>query len=86
MKTFKKVLKVLAIIAAIAAAIAGIYFAVTKLIEKKKAKDAENIETMFAASENFDGDFLTEAVVEEAPAEEEAEEAPAEEEAEEAAE
>ncbi len=73
MKTFKKVLKVVAIIAAIAAAVAGIYFAVTKLIEKKKEKDAQNIETMFAASENFDGDFLTEVIVEEAPSEEAAE-------------
>lgn len=75
MDKIKKILKVLAIIAAVAAAIAGIYFAVTKLIEKKKAKDAENIDKMFAANESFDGEFLTETVVEEVPAEE----APAEE-------
>ena len=38
MKCFKKVLKVVGIIAAIAAAAAGIYFAITKIKEKKAAK------------------------------------------------
>ncbi len=69
METFKKILKVVAIITAVAAAVAGIYFAVTKLIEKKKLKDAENIEA-FVANNGLDGDFLTETVVEEVPAEE----------------
>lgn len=69
METFKKILKVVAIIAAVAAAIAGIYFAVTKLMEKKKLKDAQNIEA-FVANNGFDGDFLTETVVEEETAEE----------------
>ncbi len=38
MKCFKKVLKVIGIIAAIAAAVAGIYFAITKIKEKKAAQ------------------------------------------------
>lgn len=44
MACFKKVLKVVGIIAAIAAVAAGIYFAVTKIKEKKaaEANDEEN--------------------------------------------
>ena len=34
METFKKILKIVAIITAIVAAVAGIYLAVSKLIEK----------------------------------------------------
>lgn len=62
MDTFKKVLKVLAIIAAISAAIAGIYVAVTKLIEKKNAKDADNRENYVSCS-CFDADFVSESTV-----------------------
>ncbi|MBQ8029349.1 MAG: hypothetical protein IJ262_08110 [Clostridia bacterium] len=59
MDTFKKVLKVLAIIAAVSAAIAGVYVAVTKLIEKKNAKDADNRENYVSCS-CFDADFVSE--------------------------
>lgn len=62
MDTFKKVLKVLAIIAAVSAAIAGIYVAVTKLIEKKNAKDADNRENYVSCS-CFDADFVSESTV-----------------------
>lgn len=62
MDTFKKILKVFAIIAAIAAAIAGIYVAVTKLIEKKNAKDADNRENYVSCS-CFDADFVSESTV-----------------------
>lgn len=41
MKAFKKVLKVIGIIAAIAGAVAGIYFAVTKIMDRKKCCDGE---------------------------------------------
>ena len=41
MCTFKKVLKIIGIIAAVAGAIAGIYFAVTKIMECKKCSDSE---------------------------------------------
>lgn len=61
METFKKVLKVVAIISAIAAAIAGIYVAVTKLIEKKNAKDADSRENYVSCS-CFDADFISETV------------------------
>lgn len=37
MKCIKKVIKVVAIVLAVAAAIAGIYFAVKKFLDKKKA-------------------------------------------------
>ena len=41
MKCFKKILKIVGIIAAIAAVIAGIYFAITKIKEKKNAEANE---------------------------------------------
>jgi rRNA processing protein Gar1 len=41
MSTFTKVLKIIGIIAAVAGAAAGIYFAVTKILERKKDKDSE---------------------------------------------
>lgn len=62
MEKFKKVLKVLGVIAAIAAAIAGIYVAVTKLIDKKNAKDADNRENYVSCS-CFDKDFVSETTV-----------------------
>ena len=40
METFKKIAKVVAVIVAVAAAIAGIYIAVTKLMEKKKTSSS----------------------------------------------
>ncbi|MCM1363994.1 MAG: hypothetical protein NC122_02635 [Faecalibacterium sp.] len=62
MENFKKVLKVLAIISAVVAAIAGIYVAVTKLIEKKNAKDADSRENYVSCS-CFDADFISESTV-----------------------
>lgn len=62
MDTFKKILKVVAIISAIVAAIAGIYVAVTKLIEKKNAKIADSRENYVSCS-CFDADFISEATV-----------------------
>lgn len=59
METFKKIAKVVAIILAVAAAIAGIYFAVTKLIEKKKAKNADERENYVSCS-CMDADFISE--------------------------
>ncbi|MCR4926195.1 MAG: hypothetical protein K5917_07895 [Clostridiales bacterium] len=56
METFKKVLKVVAIIASIAAAAAGIYFAVTKLLEKKKL--AKENETFTFTNVENDLDFI----------------------------
>lgn len=41
MCTIKKVLKIIGIIAAIAGAVAGIYFAVTKIMDCKKCNDSE---------------------------------------------
>ncbi len=61
MEKFKKIAKVVAVIVAIAAVIAGIYFAVTKLIEKKKKKDADNREN-YVSCANFDADFISETV------------------------
>ena len=61
METFKKIAKVVAIIVAIAAAIAGIYIAVTKIIEKKKAKNADDREN-FVSCSCFDQDFISETV------------------------
>ncbi|MGN1418920.1 MAG: hypothetical protein ACI4W6_06305 [Acutalibacteraceae bacterium] len=61
MENFAKVAKVIAIISAVAAAIVGIYFAVTKLIEKKNAKDADNRENYVSCS-CFDADFISETV------------------------
>ncbi len=59
MEKFKKVVKVISIIAAVVGAIAGIYVAVTKLIEKKNAKDADNRENYVSCS-CFDKDFISE--------------------------
>lgn len=39
MATVKKIFKIVGIIAAIAAAVAGIYFAVTKFLDKKKSEE-----------------------------------------------
>ncbi len=61
METFKKIAKIVAIIVAVAAAIAGIYIAVTKIIEKKKAKNADDREN-FVSCSCFDADFISETV------------------------
>lgn len=61
MDTFKKILKAVAIITAIAAAVAGVYYAVTKLIEKKNAKDEDSKENYVSCS-CFDADFISETV------------------------
>lgn len=61
MEKFKKILKVVAIIVAIAAAIAGIYVAVTKIIEKKKIKNADDREN-FVSCSCEDVDFISETV------------------------
>ncbi len=61
METFKKIAKIVAIIVAVAAAIAGIYVAVTKIIEKKKAKNADDREN-FVSCSCFDADFISETV------------------------
>lgn len=63
METFKKALKIVAIVVAIAAAIAGIYVAVTKIIEKKKAKNADDrVNYVSCASLEGDYDFISETV------------------------
>ena len=59
MDTFKKILKIFTIIAAVSAAIAGIYVAITKLIEKKNAKNADSRENYVSCS-CFDADFISE--------------------------
>lgn len=63
METFKKIVKIVAIIVAIAAAIAGIYVAVTKIIEKKKAKNADD-RVNYVSCSDLDGeyDFISETV------------------------
>lgn len=61
METFKKIIKIVAIIAAVVAAIAGIYVAVTKIIEKKKAKNADDREN-FVSCSCYDADFISETV------------------------
>ena len=61
METFKKIAKIVAIIIAVVAAIAGIYIAVTKIIEKKKAKNADDREN-FVSCSCFDADFISETV------------------------
>ena len=61
METFKKIVKIIAIIAAIAAAVAGIYMAVTKIIEKKKIKNADEREN-YVSCASFDADFISETV------------------------
>lgn len=62
MDTIKKIVKVLAVIAAVAAAAYGIYVAVTKLIEKKNAKDEDSRENYVSCS-CFDADFISETAV-----------------------
>ena len=61
MEKFKKIVKIVAIIVAIAAAVAGIYVAVTKLIEKKKIKNADDRENLVSCSCE-DVDFISETV------------------------
>lgn len=61
METFKKIAKIVAIIVAVVAVIAGIYVAVTKLIEKKKAKNADDREN-YVSCADFDADFISETV------------------------
>lgn len=61
METFKKILKIVAIVVAVAAAIAGIYIAVTKIIEKKKIKNADDREN-FVSCSCEDVDFISETV------------------------
>ena len=61
MDTFKKIFKIFAIIAAVSTAIAGVYVAVTKLIEKKNAKNADSRENYVSCS-CFDADFVSETV------------------------
>ena len=61
METFKKVAKIVAIVLAVVAAIVGIYFAVTKIIEKKKAKNADDREN-FVSCSCFEQDFISETV------------------------
>lgn len=61
MDTFKKIFKAFAIIASVVAAVYGIYLAVTKLIEKKNAKDADSRENYVSCS-CFDSDFTSETV------------------------
>ena len=41
MCTFKKILKIIGIVMAVAGAVAGIYFAVTKILECKKSSEGE---------------------------------------------
>lgn len=62
MDKFKKIAKIVAIVAAIAAAVVGVYVAVTKLIEKKNARDADNREN-YVSCACFDGDFISETTV-----------------------
>lgn len=61
METFKKIAKVVAIILAIVAAIAAVYYAVTKIIEKKKMKNADEREN-YVSCASFDADFISETV------------------------
>ena len=61
METFKKIAKVVAIILAIVAAIAAVYYAVTKIIEKKKIKNADDREN-FVSCSCEDVDFISETV------------------------
>ena len=62
MDTFKKIAKIITIISAVAAAVVGVYVAVSKLIEKKNAKDADNRENYVSCS-CFDPDFVSETTV-----------------------
>ncbi len=59
METFKKIAKIIAVIVAVSAAVAGVYLAVTKLIEKKKAKNADDRENYVSCS-CMDADFISE--------------------------
>lgn len=59
MEKFKKILKIVAIIAAVVAAVVGVYMAVSKLIEKKKLKNADDREN-FVSCSCFEPDFISE--------------------------
>lgn len=59
MDTFKKLFKIFAIVAAVAGAVAGVYVAVTKLMEKKNCKDADKRENYVSCS-CFEPDFVSE--------------------------
>ncbi|MCQ2462678.1 MAG: hypothetical protein MJ177_04645 [Clostridia bacterium] len=61
MDKFKKIVKIVGIIVAVAAAVAGIYVAVTKFIEKKRIKNADNRENYVSCS-CCDADFVSETV------------------------
>lgn len=61
METFKKIAKIVAIILAVVAAIAAVYYAVTKLIEKKKIKNADEREN-YVSCASYDADFISETV------------------------
>ncbi len=61
METFKKIAKIVAIIIAVVAAVSAVYYAVTKLIEKKKMKNADDREN-FVSCSNLDADFLSETI------------------------
>ncbi len=61
MDTIKKIIKIVSIIVAVAAAIAGVYVAVTKLIECKKLKNADDRENYVSCS-CCDSEFVSETV------------------------
>lgn len=61
METFKKIAKIVTIILAVVAAIAAVYFAVTKLIEKKKMKNADEREN-YVSCAGYDAEFISETV------------------------
>ena len=61
METFKKIAKIVTIILAVVAAIAAVYYAVTKLIEKKKIKNADEREN-YVSCASYDADFISETV------------------------
>ncbi len=61
METFKKIAKIVAIILAVVAALAAVYYAVTKIIEKKKIKNADDREN-YVSCASYDADFISETV------------------------
>ncbi len=61
METFKKIAKIVAIILAVVAALAAVYYAVTKFIEKKKIKNADDREN-YVSCASYDADFISETV------------------------
>lgn len=61
METFKKIAKIVAIILAVVAALAAVYYAVTKFIEKKKIKNADDRENYISCA-SYDADFISETV------------------------